>query len=60
MNLVEINNPYLPYSDFKYQVSQYGDIIDLETNTKLDLIEKDDDLYVELDWVNGKKLYNET
>lgn len=58
MIIDEINNPYLPYSNSKYQVNQYGDIVYLETNTKLDLIEKDDGLYVELDWVDGVKLYN--
>lgn len=58
MNLDEFNNPFLPYSNFRYQVTEFGDIININSNSKLDLIEKDDGLYVELDWVDGKKLYN--
>lgn len=58
MNVEEISNPQLPYSNYRYLVNQYGELFDLEKNAKLELIEKDNNLYVELDWVDGKKLYN--
>ncbi len=58
MDIYEVNNPYVPHSGNRYQVSQFGDIYDIETGSKLDLVEKDDGLYVDLDWVDGRCLYN--
>ena len=57
MSVDLIINPYVPFSNFRYRVNQYGEIVD-KNNQKLPLVHHENSLCVELDWIHGKKLYN--
>lgn len=54
----KINYITIPYSNDKYRLDMYGQIFNNEDNTKVEVFEKDNTYYVNLDWVNGVRDYN--
>jgi len=47
---------YLPYSNARYTVNQYGNVFE-SYGTQLQTYEIDNRVYVDIDWIEGKKAY---